>query len=252
MRFDIVTTFPEMFSGIFDASVIGRAVHDGKLEIHIHNLRSWTDDKHRVTDDYTYGGGPGMLMKVEPFAKAVDDLREKNRGAKVALMTPQGDLLTQKTAIQLSTKLPGLIILCGRYEGVDERVRENYCDLEISIGDYVLTGGEIPAMALVDTVARLVPGVLGDSQSALDESHLNSLLEYPQYTRPAEFKGLKVPEVLLSGNHADIENWRREQSVLRTAKKRPDLLSGADLTEKERELAEKAINNAKDETDGRA
>ncbi|HEB71043.1 MAG TPA: tRNA (guanosine(37)-N1)-methyltransferase TrmD, partial [Nitrospirae bacterium] len=236
----------------FDASVIGRAVRDGKLEIHLHDLRSWTCDKHRVTDDYTYGGGPGMLMKVEPFAKAVDDLREKNRGAKVALMTPQGDLLTQKTALQLSTNSPGLIILCGRYEGVDERVRENYCDLEISIGDYVLTGGEIPAMALVDAVARLVPGVLGDSQSALDESHLGSLLEYPQYTRPAEFKGLKVPEILLSGNHADIENWRRRQSILRTAKKRPDLLPGADLTEKERETAEKAINNAKDETDGRA
>jgi len=251
MRFDIVTTFPEMLSSMFDSSVIGRAIRDGKLEIHPHDLRSWTDDKHRVTDDYTYGGGPGMLMKVEPFARAVDDLKKKNRDAKVALMTPQGELLTQKIAGELS-KLPGLIILCGRYEGVDERVRENYCDLEISIGDYVLTGGEIPAMAVVDTVARLVPGVLGDSKSALDESHLNFLLEYPQYTRPAEYNGMNVPKVLLSGNSAEIESWRRQQSIYRTAKKRPDLLAQADLTDQERDSVKDILENAEGETDGRS
>lgn len=251
MRFDIVTTFPEMLSSIFASSVIGRAILDGKLEIHAHDLRSWTYDKHHVTDDYIYGGGPGMLMKVEPFAKAVEDLRGKNRGAKVVLMTPQGELLTQKMASRLS-QLPGLIILCGRYEGVDERVRDNYCDMEISIGDYVLTGGEIPAMAAVDAVARLVPGVLGDSESALDESHTNSLLEYPQYTRPADFKGHKVPEILLSGHHAEIENWRRNQSIIRTAKKRPDLLARADLTKEERETAEKIVKEVKEQSGGRS
>lgn len=251
MRFDIVTTFPEMLSSVFASSVIGRAIRDGKLEINTHDLRSWTDDKHHVTDDYPYGGGPGMLMKVEPFAKAVGDLRKKSRGAKVALMTPQGELLTQKMAGELS-KLPGLIILCGRYEGVDERVRAGYCDMEISIGDYVLTGGEIPAMAAIDAVARLVPGVLGASDSALDESHSNSLLEYPQYTRPSEFNGLAVPEVLLSGNHAEIEDWRRHQSIIRTAAKRPDLLCHANLTKQERETAEKIVKQGKGRIDGRS
>lgn len=233
MRFDIVTIFPEMFKGVFDVSIIGRAIQDGRLELKIHDLRGWTRDKHHITDDYPYGGGPGMVMKVEPFARAVEGLKTENPGAKVVLMTPQGSPLTQGTASELS-KLPGLVILCGRYEGVDERVRVHFCDMEISIGDYVLTGGEIPAMALVDSVARLVPGVLGDSASTLEESHSNFLLEYPQYTRPAEYCGLKTPELLLSGNHESIEKWRREQSIRRTAERRPDLLEKADLTEAER------------------
>ncbi len=241
MRFDIVTIFPEMFNGPFSSSIIKRAVDDGKIEISLHNLRQWARDKHHVTDDYPFGGGPGMVMKVGPIAEAVDDLRGRFEGSVVALMTPQGEPLTHGMAKTLSS-LPGLIILCGRYEGVDERVRSNYCDMEISIGDYVLTGGEIPAMALVDTVARLVPGVVGDIQSTVEESHSGYLLEYPQYTRPADYKELKTPEVLLSGDHAKIERWRRDQSILRTARRRPDLLEKAGLTDEEKQKLKQTMD----------
>ncbi|MGK7345838.1 MAG: tRNA (guanosine(37)-N1)-methyltransferase TrmD [Candidatus Nitrospinota bacterium M3_3B_026] len=238
-RFDIVTIFPGMFDGVFDHSIIGRAKEKGIVEINVHDLRGWTRDKHKVTDDYPYGGGAGMVMKAPPFAGAVESLRAENPGAKVVLMTPQGRLLTQKTAEEFSV-LPGLVILCGRYEGVDERVR-SLVDMEISIGDFILTGGEIPAMALVDAVARLAPGVVGEAESIVRESHTGGLLEYPQYTRPAEFAGMRVPDVLLSGDHAKIEAWRRRQSIIRTARRRPDLLERAELTEEERRLAEKEI-----------
>lgn len=243
-RFDIVTIFPGMFDGVFDHSIIGRARERGIIEINVHDLRGWARDRHKITDDYPYGGGAGMVMKAAPFAGAVESLRAENPGAKAVLMTPRGDLLTQKTAEELSA-LPGLVILCGRYEGVDERVG-SFVDMEISIGDFVLTGGEIPAMALVDAVARLFPGVVGEEESILRESHTGFLLEYPQYTRPAEFAGMRVPEVLLSGDHAKIEAWRRRQSIIRTARRRPDLLEKAELTEEERRLAEKEIEAWRD------
>jgi tRNA (guanine37-N1)-methyltransferase len=237
MRFDIVTIFPEMFDGPLAHSIIGRAKEKGLLEIHVHNLRKWAVDKHHVTDDYPYGGGAGMVMKVEPFASAIEELKTQNPGAKVVLMTPGGELFNQQSAMALSF-LSGLIILCGRYEGVDERVSGLFCDMEISIGDYVLTGGEIPAMALLDCVARLVPGVVGDETSVINESHSDGLLEHPHYTRPAEFRGARVPDILLNGDHKKIEAWRREESIKKTATRRPDLLSKAVLTEKEREMAE--------------
>ena len=237
MRIDIVTIFPEMFHGPLDHSIIGRARKKGIIEIHVHDLRGWTHDRHSVVDDYPYGGGAGMVMKVEPFAEAVDDLRERNPGARVALMTPQGEVFNHKTAEELSA-LPGLIILCGRYEGVDERVRELCVDMEISLGDFVVTGGEIPAMAVVDAVTRLVPGVVGEGESVLRDSHAERLLEHPHYTRPAEYRGLKVPDVLLSGDHGRIEKWRRRESIIRTAIRRPDLLEKAELTEEERRIAE--------------
>ncbi|MBI4829116.1 MAG: tRNA (guanosine(37)-N1)-methyltransferase TrmD [Nitrospinae bacterium] len=240
MRFDIISIFPEMFESPFAASIIRRAVDSGAVAIHTHNLRDWTEDRHHITDDYPYGGGPGMVMKVEPLARAVEALREKNPGAPVALLTPQGTPFNQTMARALAAN-PGLILVCGRYEGVDERVRAHYCDLEISIGDYVLTGGELPAMVVVDALTRLVPGVLGTPESADDESHSTGLLEYPHYTRPAEFKGLRVPDILLSGDHAKIEDWRRAQAIIRTARRRPDLISRAGLTDAERLMAEKII-----------
>jgi len=249
MRFDIVTIFPGMFASVFAESIIKKAVDSGVIEIHLHDVRKWTTDRHSVTDDSPYGGGPGMVMKVEPFARAVEELRELNEGAKVALLTPQGEIFTQRKAVELSG-LPGLVLLCGRYEGVDERVRQSFCDMEISIGDYVVTGGEIPAMAVVDAVARLVPGVLGDERSSVEESHSNYLLEYPQYTRPAEFRGLKTPEVLLSGHHAQIEQWRKKQAIERTAQKRPDLLSRAELTDEERKIARDILENKGDSDPG--
>lgn len=240
MRFDIVTIFPEMFDGPLSHSIIGRASEKGLLTIHVHDLRKWALDKHHVTDDYPYGGGAGMVMKVEPFASAIEELKTQNPGAKVVLMSPSGQLLSQQTARGLSS-LPGLIILCGRYEGVDERVNALFCDMELSIGDYVLTGGEIPAMALLDCVARLVPGVVGEEASIVNESHSEWLLEHPHYTRPAEFRGARVPEVLLNGDHKKIEAWRREESIKKTAARRPDLLEKAGLTDKERAMADGLI-----------
>ena len=240
MRFDILTIFPEMFESPFAASIIRRAVESGAVSIHTHNLRDWTEDRHHITDDYPYGGGPGMVMKVAPLALAVEALREKNPGAPVALLTPQGASFNQSMARGLAAQ-PGLILVCGRYEGVDERVRAGFCDLEISIGDYVLTGGELPAMVVVDALTRLVPGALGSPESADDESHSRGLLEYPHYTRPAEFRGLRVPDILLSGDHAKIGDWRRAQAIIRTARRRPDLIARAGLTEAERLMAEKII-----------
>ncbi len=243
MRFDIVTIFPEMFKGPLDHSIIGRAVESGKISVSVHDLRKWTYDKHHTTDDSPYGGGAGMVMKVEPFVKAVDELREQNKEAQVILMTPQGEVFDQKMAIELS-EAPGLIILCGRYEGVDERVRTLCADREISIGDYVLTGGEIPAMVLVDAVARLKPGVVKEELSTVNDSHTGHLLEHPHYTRPDEYEGLKVPDVLLSGDHKKIEEWRREQSVIRTAQRRPDLLDLAELTDKEKLMVKNILRES--------
>ena len=236
MRIDILSLFPEMFAGSFDASIIARARESGVIEIAIHNPRDYAHDKHHVVDDYAYGGGPGMVMKPEPLFECVDAVRAmaSPRG-KVVLLTPQGRLLNHGVVSELAAE-PRLILICGHYEGVDERVREHLCDDEISIGDYVLSGGEPAAIVLVDAVARHQPGVLGSELSLEEESHARGLLEYPQYTRPAEFRGHAVPEILLSGHHAEIAKWRRRQSILRTAHRRPDLLAKADLTEEDRRL----------------
>ncbi len=244
MRIDILTLFPEMFTGPLDASIIARAREAGVLEIAIHNPRDYTDDKHHVVDDYAYGGGPGMVMKPEPLFACVDAVRAMAEPAgKVVLLTPQGRLLNHDVVAELARE-PRLIVICGHYEGVDERVREFLTDDEISIGDYVLSGGEPAAIVLVDAVARHHPGVLGSELSLEEESHAQGLLEYPQYTRPAEYRGMAVPEILLSGHHAEIAKWRRRQSIARTVRRRPDLLAKAELTEEERRLAEESETDA--------
>jgi tRNA (guanine37-N1)-methyltransferase len=221
MKIDVLTLFPEMFAGPLDESIVKRAREAGLLDLKIHNLRDWTHDRHKTVDDRPFGGGPGMLLKPEPIFEAVESLwREKTR---VILLSPSGRKFNQSIARELAQQ-DDLFLVCGSYEGFDGRVREALADDELSIGDYVLTNGALPAMVVIDAVARLLPGVLGDDESSHDESFSHGLLEYPQYTRPSEFRGMKVPEVLLSGNHADIEKWRREQAKLRTEKQRPDLL----------------------------
>src|SRR3989339_915642 len=224
MRIDIITLFPEFFEGLKTHSVIGRAVGNGTIEIATNTLRAYTTDKSKTVDDRPYGGGPGMVLKVDVLHRALIDVRRKtsDESAKVILLTPQGQVYKQKIAQELA-KESNLILICGHYEGFDERIRE-YVDLEISIGDYVLTGGEIPAMMIMDSIVRLLPGVLGDDASSVDESHSEGLLEYPQYTRPEEYDGKKVPAILLGGNHPKIEKWRREQAKERTKARRPDLL----------------------------
>jgi tRNA (guanine37-N1)-methyltransferase len=222
MKIDIITLFPEICRAPLSESIMKRARKHGIVDLHIHNLRDWTTDRHHVADDAPFGGGQGMVMKPEPIFAAVEELRKQT--SKVVLMSPAGHRFDQAMAAQLSGE-SHLIIICGHYEGVDHRVIERLVDLEISIGDYVLTNGAIAAIALVDAVVRLLPGVLGHEQSALDDSFSRGLLEAPQYTRPAEFRSWKVPDVLLSGNHAEIEKWRNEQAIRRTRENRPDLLN---------------------------
>lgn len=222
MRIDIITLFPQFFESFMAHSILGRAVKGGKVEIVVHNLRQWANDKYKSVDDHPYGGGPGMVLRVDVVATAIVAVRKLNPKALVVLMSPQGEQFVQKKADTLA-KESGLIIVCGHYEGFDERIRE-YVDLEISIGDYVLTGGEIPAMVVVDSVVRLLPGVLGDDASSHDESFSEGLLEYPHYTRPEEYEGKTVPKVLLGGNHKIIAAWRAEQAKARTKARRPDLL----------------------------
>jgi tRNA (guanine37-N1)-methyltransferase len=221
MKIDVLTLFPAMFAGPLDESIIMRARKNGLLDLQIHDLRNWTHDRHKTVDDKPFGGGPGMLMKVEPLFEAVESLRREK--TKVILLSPSGRKFSQEIARELSRE-KDLLLVTGHYEGFDERVREKLSDDELSIGDYVLTNGALPAMVVIDVVARLLPGVLGDDESSRDESFSAGLLEYPQYTRPAEFRGMKVPDILVSGNHAEIEKWRREQAKLRTEKQRPDLL----------------------------
>jgi tRNA (guanine37-N1)-methyltransferase len=232
MRIDILTLFPGMFDSIFGESIIKRALDRELVSINAWNIRDFAYDKHRVVDDYPYGGGAGMVMKPEPLARAIAAAKAQ-ADAPVVYMAPQGSQLTQQKVEQLA-QLPGLIVLCGHYEGIDQRVRNLLVDEEISIGDYVLTGGELAAAVLVDAVVRLLPGVLGSEQSAQDESFSHGLLEYPQYTRPPEFMGQTVPDVLLSGHHAEIAKWRRQQSLRITWERRPDLLSQAELTDEDR------------------
>jgi tRNA (guanine37-N1)-methyltransferase len=233
MKFDILTLFPAMFEGPFSESIIKRAAQDGLIEIRLHDIRDWAFDRHRTTDDYPYGGGAGMVMKVEPLAACIEKVKAERPAARVILTTPRGKPFDQALAGELANE-EELLIICGRYEGVDERVRELFVDDEISLGDFVMTGGELAAMVIVDAVSRLVPGVLGSSESAAADSFSDGLLEYPQYTRPAEFRGLKVPEVLLSGNHREIAGWRRRQAMQRTLAGRPDLLATARLSDEER------------------
>ncbi|HKJ26658.1 MAG TPA: tRNA (guanosine(37)-N1)-methyltransferase TrmD [Anaerolineales bacterium] len=224
MRFDVFTLFPEMFSAYLDESILKRAQEVGILQVGLHNIRDYTTDKHHTTDDVPYGGGGGMVMKPEPIFRAVESILGAPPGCPVILLTPQGRRFSQKVAEELAG-YPHLALLSGRYEGVDERVREHLVTDEISLGDFVLTGGELPAMAVIDAVSRLLPGVLGDPDAPQKDSHASGLLEYPHYTRPPEFRGWEVPEVLRSGNHAEIEKWRQAQALARTKKRRPDMLT---------------------------
>ena len=242
MRIDILTLFPQMFQGPFNESIFRRAVDRGLVRVNIHNMREYTHDRHHTVDDYSYGGGTGMVMKVEPLFEAVESIKSRaypeDKDIPVILLTPQGRLFSQKIARELSQQ-EYLLLICGRYEGVDDRIREHLVTDEISIGDYVLSGGELPAMVVTDAVVRMIPGVLGSMESVLEDSHATGLLEYPQYTRPEVYRGWSVPEVLLSGNHARIANWRREQSIMRTLERRPDLLVSAELNKTERQLLER-------------
>ena len=247
MQIDVLTLFPEAMTGPLQASVLGRALQTGVASVRLHNIRDWATDKHQVVDDYPYGGGPGMVMKPEPLFAAVDAVRQEGERGVVVLLTPQGELLSQPIVEELAAK-PRLILVCGHYEGVDERVRTGLVDREISIGDYVLSGGELPALVLIDAVVRRLPGTLGSAESLLEESHSDGLLEYPQYTRPAEYRGMRVPDILLSGHHGEVARWRRQQRIVRTALRRPDLLDKACLSDAERQLAAEARASA--EQDG--
>lgn len=246
MRVDVITIFPEMFTSPLEASIVGNARERGLIRVDTHDLRDWTHDTHRTVDDAPYGGGPGMVMKPEPIFDAVEAVTALDSiRPTVVFFTPAGQVLDQDLVEELATH-ERLLLVCGRYEGFDERAYE-LADVRVSIGDYVLTGGELPAMVLIDAVARQLPGVLGHEDSAADETFSDGLLEYPQYTRPASFRGMDVPEILRSGDHGKIAAWRREQSVLRTAQDRPDLIECAELTPAERELVqERAHERAKD------
>ncbi len=238
MRIDIITLFPSMFRGPFDESIIKRARKKGILEINLHNLRDFTGDRHRTVDDLPYGGGAGMVMKPEPLFRAVEKVKEEKRSSwKVILLSPQGQPFAQEKAKELAQE-EGLIFICGHYEGVDERVREHLIDEELSLGDFVLTGGELAAIVMVDAIARMLPEVLGCKDSIREDSFYQTLLDYPHYTRPAEFRGWKVPGVLISGNHQKIREWRKKKKLENTFKKRPDLLKTAKLSREEEEMLE--------------
>ena len=249
MRFDVFTLFPNLVVPYLEESILQRARERGLVEVNVHDIRAFTSDKHHVTDEPPYGGGGGMVMKVQPIFTAVESVLGDPPACPLILMTPQGRPFTQRVAEEL-VQQPRIALLCGRYEGIDERVRQHLVTDEISMGDFVLTGGELPALAVIDAVSRLIPGVLGDPDGAADDSHATGLLEYPHYTRPPEFRGWGVPPVLLSGNHAQINRWRREQSLLRTLRKRPDLLEKADLTDKDRAFLQKVERDGVPEEHG--
>jgi tRNA (guanine37-N1)-methyltransferase len=256
MQFEVFTLLPEIFPPYLDSSILQRARQRGLLEVRVHNIREYTHDRHHTTDDTPYGGGGGMVMKPEPVFEAVESvLGPVAAGTQpvevpIILLTPQGRVFTQRVAEELS-RYERIALLCGRYEGVDERIRQHLVTDEISVGDFVLTGGELPALIVIDAVARLIPEVLGDPTGAEDDSHSMGLLEYPHYTRPPEFRGWKVPEILLSGDHAKIEKWRREQALLRTYNKRPDMLEKKELSEKDLKFVEGLKSKAKEEPDNR-
>jgi len=246
LQFEVFTLFPEVFEPYLQSSILQRARQRGVVEVRLHNIRDWTTNRHHITDDEPYGGGGGMVMKPEPIFAAVEEVLGAPPRCPLILLTPQGRVFNQAMAGELasaSLQRPDrprrLGLLCGRYEGIDERVRQHLVTDEISIGDYVITGGELAALVVIDAVTRFIPGVLGDPDGALDDSHASGLLEYPHYTRPPEFRGWRVPEVLLSGDHGRIARWRREQSLLRTWRRRPDLLQSAPLTEQDRKFLQK-------------
>lgn len=237
MNIHVLSLFPDMFSGVFGASILKKAQEKGAVELAVTDIRAYSENKHKQVDDYPYGGGAGMVLKPEPMFNAVEAITE-GRKPRVILMCPQGERFTQKKAEELAQE-EDLVFLCGHYEGYDERIREHLVTDEISIGDFVLTGGELPAMTVIDAVVRLLPGVLGQADSHIQDSFSTGLLEHPHYTRPADFRGMKVPDILLSGNHAKIADWREEQSFLRTLQRRPDLLKVLELTEKQQKVLDK-------------
>ncbi|WP_040228098.1 tRNA (guanosine(37)-N1)-methyltransferase TrmD [Bhargavaea cecembensis] len=233
MNISVLSIFPEMFTGVFGSSILKRAQDQGAARLSVRDFREFATDKHHKVDDYPYGGGAGMVLKPEPLFRAVESLTGEGRKPRILLMCPQGERFTQRKAEELSRE-EDLIFLCGHYEGYDERIREHLITDEISIGDFVLTGGELAAMTVIDSVVRLLPGVLGNEASPEQDSFSTGLLEHPHYTRPADFRGMKVPDVLMSGNHAEIDRWREEQSLARTLERRPDLLGKADLTDRQK------------------
>jgi tRNA (guanine37-N1)-methyltransferase len=235
VRFDLVTIFPRLFDGALAEGIVRRAIERGIVDITVHDLRDYAADRHRSVDDVSYGGGPGMVFKPEPLFKAVDAIRAEGEVDAVILTSPQGRPFTQRDAGRLAL-MRRVAVLCGRYEGIDDRVREALVTDEISIGDYVLSGGELPALVIVDAVVRLLPGAVGDEESVVAESFSRGLLDFPHFTRPAEFRGLKVPDVLLSGHHEDIRRWRKREALRRTVRQRPDLLESAELDSEEREM----------------
>src|SRR4030042_6813937 len=249
MRFDILTLFPNMFSSPLRETILWKAIEKSLIEIQVVNIREFTLDKHQVVDDSPYGGGQGMVMKAEPIARAIESVRSQNPFARTIYLTPQGKPFNQDLARKFSSQ-PHLLFLCGRYEGVDERVRDLFIDEELSIGDYCLAGGELAAMVLIDAISRFIPGVLGSDRSAEEDSFFNSLLEYPQYTRPFNFRECCVPEVLLSGNHSAISSWRRREALRRPSLRRPDLLTKANLSEEDKQLIEEILQQEKREQAG--
>lgn len=260
MHFDIFTILPEVFNPYLESSILQRARQRGLIDVRVHNIRDYTHDRHHTTDDTPYGGGGGMVMKPEPIFEAVESVlgpllasrqpepvAEARQGIPIILLTPQGRVFNQRVAEELA-QYERIALICGRYEGVDERIREHLVTDEISIGDYVLTGGELPALVIIDALSRLIPGVLGDPDGAQDDSHSMGLLEYPHYTRPPDFRGWSVPEVLLSGDHGKIERWRREQALLRTFNKRPDMLEKTQLNKADKEFVERLKSKVHDES----
>ena len=254
MQFEVFTLLPDVFPPYLESSILQRARQRGLIDVRVHNIRDYTHDKHHTTDDTPYGGGGGMVMKPEPVFEAVETVLglssdpAQDRPIPVILLTPQGRVFTQRVAEELA-RHERIAMLCGRYEGVDERIREHLVTDEISVGDYVLTGGELPALLVIDAVSRLIPGVLGDPTGAEDDSHAMGLLEYPHYTKPSEFRGWKVPEVLLSGDHGRIEKWRREQALIRTFRKRPDMIEKAELSKEDQKIVERLKSKTPEESD---
>ena len=250
MKIDIVTIFPRMVHAPLEEGIVGRAIARGLLDVRVHDLRDSTTDRHRVVDDVPFGGGPGMVLKPEPLFRAVERIREeRGEPSAIVLTSPDGRRFSQEDAERLG-RLPHVVILCGRYEGVDERVRASLATEELSIGDYVLSGGELPALVIADAVVRMVPGVVGDEESVARDSFARGLLDFPQYTRPADFRGMSVPPVLLSGHHAEIETWRRRQALARTLERRPDLLDRADLDARDEQLLEELKDSPGSEVPG--
>jgi tRNA (guanine37-N1)-methyltransferase len=245
IRFDVLSVFPDMFTSVLSCSLLKKAQEKELVDIRVHDIRRYAAGRHRMTDDAPFGGGGGMVMKVEPIDRALQDAAPDRDEALVVLMTPQGETFCQKIAEQFARQ-NRIVLICGHYEGVDERVRICLADREISIGDYVLTGGELPAMIVIDAVARLVPGVLGNADSAATDSFTMGLLEYPQYTRPAEYRGWRAPDVLISGHHGEIDKWRRREALRRTLHRRPDLLARADLSAEDRSVIETLKRSGKD------